>query len=490
MKKFFHALRDRFRQPKWRHGKLGALLMVMFLTACVLVNVAVKALEDEYGWRRDLSFNGYATTGEETKAVLDRLANDVELYLLYQNGQMDTQLLQLLDRYAVLSDRVSVLPTDIAQNPGVLTRFPGDTQSTPQADSVIVHCPATGRYKLLSYANDFLTQGFDVEAGEFRLEGIAYEKTLTEAIIYVAEDTLPTVGILDGHGEMSMESLATLTGFLVANNYRCVPVNLRTGDALDEVDLLLMASPQKDLTDAETEQIAAFAKAGGSLFIMRDFTDPIEGMPNYLSLLRSYGVVPLPGIVVADAQDKGSYHQERLQLIPYMEPLDMTLPLIAKGMDLLLMPVACAFETPKEPSADLTVGTVLKSGPHAYIRSLTDGNDSIEKQPDDPVGEWPLALFAHRMHANGNVSRLFAIGSSAVFAADYVYQRSYAEEFLLMVMGQLLPDKTVSLDIMASTALRPALTVGSGPLAVALTVAVPLLILIIGLCVLLPRRNR
>lgn len=40
--------------------------------------------------------------GEQTRAVLDRLENDVDLYLLYQSGAEDTQLLQLLNRYAVL----------------------------------------------------------------------------------------------------------------------------------------------------------------------------------------------------------------------------------------------------------------------------------------------------------------------------------------------------------------------------------------------------
>ena len=113
----------RMRQPRWRHGKRNALLLAAFLTVCVLINAGVKTLEDTYGWKRDFSFNGYATTGAETADVLSRLQSDVELYLLYQNGSMDTQVLNLLERYAVLCSRISVLPTDLARNPGILTRF-------------------------------------------------------------------------------------------------------------------------------------------------------------------------------------------------------------------------------------------------------------------------------------------------------------------------------------------------------------------------------
>ena len=140
----------RFHQPRWRHGRLSTLMMAVFLAVCVLMNVGVMALEDEYGWARDLSFNGYATTGEETAKILERLNEKVEIYLLYQGGEVDAYVLNLLKRYEVLSDRISVLPTDLARNPGILTRFQGEMDKAVEADTVIVNCPATGRYKLLT----------------------------------------------------------------------------------------------------------------------------------------------------------------------------------------------------------------------------------------------------------------------------------------------------------------------------------------------------
>lgn len=491
MKKLLHALARRFRQPKWRHGKLSALLMAGFLAVCVLVNIGVKALEDTYGWRSDLSFNAYATTGEETQAALNRLENDVELYLLYQNGDEDASLLQLLTRYAVLSSRIRVMETDISQNPGILTRFAGTVDKTPQSGSVIVNCPAAGRYELLDYS-DFLVQGYNIDTGSFQIEGLAYEKKLTEAILRVSQEQLPTVGLLQGHGELSPDSLSLLTEFLSANSYASATVNLLTGDTLEGVDLLMIFSPQKDFTEAELEAINAFAQGGGSLFLTRDYTDPIDSMPNYMALLRSYGIVPLPGVVVAGEEDAGTYYQNQLSLLPYMQQTDMTLSLISSGMDLVLMPAACAFETPDpdQQEQSLSTGAILKTGPHAYVRDLTDGNTSIDQQPGDIEGELSVALYATRVHANGNISRVFAAGCSATFIAEYIYQQTYVQQFLLQLLGQLLPDKAVSLDIMASPAIRPQLTVGSQTIGVVLVVAVPLLVLLAGVCVLLPRRNR
>ena len=489
MKKWFEKCMSRFHQPRWRHGKLGALLMACFLAACVLLNIGVKALEDEYGWKRDLSFNGYATTGEETKKALDRLEHDVELYLLYQSGEIDAYVQNLLDRYAVLSERIQVLPTDLARNPGILTRFQGELDRAVEADTVIVNCPDTGRYKLLTY-EDFMASGYDIETGEFVLEGLVYEKKLTEAIVFVSQDEIPVVGILEGHSELNESALAVLIDFLSSNNYATRTVNLMSGDRLEDVDLLLIASPQKDLNDLELDMISTYAAEGGSFFVMRDYTDPFQSMPNYMSLLRSYGVIPMDGVVVAGEQDRDTYLGDPLQLVPYMESSDMTMQLLAAKMDILLMPYATAFETPADPTPSLTAATVLKTGPNAYVRRVSDGHESMEKQPGDVMGELSVGVFSHRMFASGNVSRMFAAGGSPAFIWEYIYESAYTEEFLTAVLGELLPSSRISLDIMASTALRPALGVNSRPIGIALTVTVPVMILLAALVILLPRRSR
>ncbi len=488
MKRFFERLRTVMRQPKWRHGRLSALMLGGFLAVCVLVNIAAQSLEKEYGWRRDFSFNGYASTGEQTRAVAQGLGHPVTLYLLYQSGQMDSYIMELLERYGALSEKITVAPTDIAKNPGILTRFQGNMETAIQADCVVVSCEATGRYRVLDYG-DFQTQGYNMDTGAFEVVGLAYEKKLTEALVYVTQETVPQVGILQGHGELTPAELASLTGFLYQNSYDSKAVSLAVPGALEGVDLLLVAAPQKDLSPGEVADIDAFAKAGGSLFVIRDYTDPMN-LPNYLALLKNYGVAPLPGVVIAGEEDEGSYYGERIYLLPYMAQLDMTQPLLVADMDVLLLAGASAFETPGEGDGALRAETVLKTGPHAYLRDPSDGNTTMDRQPGDPTGEMSLALISRRMHANGNISRMFAIGNSTLFTDEYIYQRTFNEPFIMQVMGELLPQKTVSLDIMASTAFHPGLKAGGQALGLALLVAGPLLVLAAALWVLLPRRNR
>ena len=189
------------------------------------------------------------------------------------------------------------------------------------ADSVVVSCDATGRYKVLSY-DDFVTQGYNVEKGTFEIAGLAYEKRLTEALVYVTQTDVPVVGVLQGHGELTADTLQNMTDFLTSNNYETRALSLRDGDTLADVDLLLIADPQLDLTENELAQIKAFAEAGGSLFVLRDYTDPLD-LPNYRSLLTNYGVTPIQGVVVAGEQDQGSYYGERIYLLPYFNQMEI-----------------------------------------------------------------------------------------------------------------------------------------------------------------------
>lgn len=486
--RLFARMARTLRSPKWRHGGYGALVLAGLTAVGALLNVGLKSLEDSYGWRKDFSFNGYTVTGEQTQKVLDALPAPVQLYLLYQSGEMDSQLYEVLARYQRLSDKISVLPTDIAQNPGLLTRFKTGVTQTLEADSVVVNCEATGRYKVLGY-DDFVTQGYNVEKGTFEIAGLAYEKSLTEALAYVTQASVPVVGLLQGHGELTADTLSNLTDFLQSNNYDTRTVDLLAGDTLAGVDLLLIADPQKDFSQAELETVKAFALGGGSLFVIRDYTDP-DALPNYQSLLTSYGVTPIPGVVVAGEEDTGSYYGERIYLMPYFQPMEMTQPLISGKLDVLLLAGACAFETPAQTDSALSAAAVLKTGPNAYVRAPSQGQNTIEYQPGDRKGELTLAILAGRIHAGGTVSRLFAIGNSTVFTDEYMYQRTFNGEFILQVMGELLPQKTVSLDIMAKSAFHPGLTAGSQTGAIGMLLAVPMLTLLAAALILGPRRNR
>jgi hypothetical protein len=103
-------------------------------------------------------------------------------------------------------------------------------------------------------------------------------------------------------------------------------------------------------------------------------------------LLRSYGFLPLEGVVVAAKEDKAGYFEgNRTVLLPQMQPTDVTFDLMMNGATTLIMSTARAFETPATTDNSLTVTPMLLSGEGSYLRSLS-GSTSLSKQAGDKEG--------------------------------------------------------------------------------------------------------
>lgn len=478
-----------FLHPRFRYGTLALLMILLLAAALIAITASVDTLESKYDWRKDYSFNGITTQSESTQKVLDQLDTPVHIYALFTKGDEDLPLMELLNRYSANSDLITWEQTDLSLTPGIVTNFQQDQTTTLTTDSLIVYCKETDRFKILD-PYSFVSFGYNEESGAFDITGVTYEKEITEALLYVTQATTPKVRLLTGHQEFTLTEVAFFVDFLESNNFDVAAIDLRT-ETLAGDELLMILSPQKDIGEDELNAINAFTLAGGAIMVTCDMSDPVADMPNYLSLLRAYGVSPLDGLVVAGADEAGTYYNEnRFFLMPYMQATDPTAALIASNMTALILTGARAFETPTETDNSLTVETVLYSGYQAYLRVLDGDNVDIAQQDDDPVGPFTLAMLSRRIQDDGNVSRMFALGSSSLITNSQIYAITYASEFMLEMMQHLLQTTTVNLDIMAKAALRPGLSPYSQWLGLTLIILLPLVVAITAFCVLLPRKHR
>ena len=475
---------------KLRYGTMSSLMLALILLALIALNVGVQALEKKRGWRIDFSFNSITSQSPETLEILKTVKTPVKIYALFQKGNEDAPLMELLDRYAASSDMITWEQTDPALNPALIRRFTTDSV-TPGSDSLIVSCEATGRFRVLG-PEDYVSLGMDTETGDYTYTGWTYERSITGAIAYVTKERVPKAVIIQGHGEMDGETLANFEGLLKANQYEVTYADLNDANYTpDPADLLIFFSPLRDINDAELEKLSAFAANGGSFLFTCDYTDPIANMPNYAALLRSYGFLPMEGIVIADAGDANTYYNgNQLWLLPEMCSTDLTLDLIASGANHLLLPGARAFGEPEEGDRNLIVVKVLRSGETSYLRNLETNNASMEKSEGDVEGAFPLALEARRITSSGYISRAFIIGCSAALADRQLYSMTDCQQLVIRVMEFLLHMDATDLSIMAKDAVRPSLGTASTGLGSVLLVALPLSVLLAALLILGPRRDR
>ena len=479
----------RTKASRVRYGGISALVTVMILAALVAVNIGAAVLEKKQGWRRDYSFNAITTQSGDTLKILDRLEHPVHILALFRRGEEDAPLIELLDRYAAASPLVTWEKVDPALNPTLSTRYAQG--GSLDSGSMIVTCEDTGRWRILG-PQDYVSLGMDTETGEYTYTGWTYERSLTSAIDYVSRERVPKVVILQGHGELDGETLANFDGLLTANQYEVMYAKLNDGSYTpDPQDLLILFSPQRDLTEAEMRLLTDFAAKGGSFLFTCDYTDPVEKMPNLAALLRSYGFIPLPGIVVADVSKLETYYDEYpITLRPEMCSCDLTIDLIASGANDLLLPGCRAFEEPEESDRNLTTVTVLRSGEGSYLKDPTEAVNGLQKAEGDREGPFALALEARRITEEGYLSRAFAIGCSPALTDAQVYSMTDIQPLMIRVMEFLLDMNATDLDIQARAALRPALRGESTGLGSVLLVALPCLVLLAALLVVGPRKYR
>ncbi len=481
-----------WRNPRFRYGSLSTALLCVFLALIVALNMLMTSLETKNGWRVDMSFNALTTTSETTKAMLDALEHPVHIYALFSKGQEDLPLMELLNRYAALSDKVTWEQDDVSLNPGLLTKFDGaESDDSITNDSLIVWCEATGRWRVVNWM-DFLSVSFNIETGSYEYDGLTYERQLTSAISYVAQTNIPRIMVLQDHGELSESHLLPSIELFENNHYEVQFFSFNDGTAvLSPDDLLMILSPVRDLMDAELAAIMEFMNGGGDIFFTVDFTNRIDQMPNYATLLRAYGFVPMDGLVVASAEEKGTYYENiRINLIPAMQSTEATYDLIASNTDTLLLTGSRAFEMPTEEDQYLVVSPVLLSGAKSYLREMTSTSTSIEKQEGDLTGPFALALQSMRFSETGEVSRGFALGCSSIMTSSQLFSMTDTQEFLIRMTEHLSGSAPIGLDIMAKTAVRPQLTVESVGLGSMILVSLPMAVVAAALIVLIPRRRR
>lgn len=480
----------KIRTGKIRYGSASVLMIVMVLLALIALNAGVYTLEKKQGWRVDFSFNGIVSQSRETKEILDRLEDPVEIFALYRKGDEDAPLTELLDQYAAASDQITWKQVDPALNPALLNRFTTDSV-TPGNNTLIVSCAKTGRFRILG-PDDFVSVGMDTETGEYSYTGWTYERSITGAIAYVTRERIPKAVILQGHGEMDPETLQYFRGLLEANQYEVAVEDMTaSGWKPNPEDLLIFFSPVRDLNEPELNTLREFAAKGGSFLFACDYTDPVDQMPNYQALLRSYGFQPKEGIIVADADERSTYYNgNQVWLLPEMCSTDLTISLITAGANHLLLPGARAFEEAEDGDRNLTAAVVLRSGPTSYRKELKEDTITIDRTEKDEQAAFPLALEARRITTEGFISRAFIIGCSAALADQQLFAMTDSQQMTIRVMEFLLQTDASDLMISPKEALRPGLRPESTNLGSVLIVALPLAVLAAAVLVLGPRRSR
>lgn len=489
MGKIRNGLKKLKQNRKLRCGGYSVLLTILGVALAAFVIVLTDTLEKKYAWTADFSFNAATTQSEITRTVLDELEKDVHIYAIIPPEGENSTLMQLLNRYSAASVHVTVSEETVLRNPALLDKFAAEIgEQKVNRDCLIVYCPENNRAKVLD-EDDYYQLKYDLTTGQYSVGQIVYEKCITEAVLYVTGDELPVVQLLTGHGEMNTKDIADMESLLTSANYRLKWIQLGNGDVPDPESPLMILRPTYDFSDGELEKLMEYARQGGDFIFAANYNDPLD-LKNYNALLRNYGVEAYPGLVIAMADDTGSYYADTpVWLMPYMQETTATLPLLESARDILVLPGARAFRILEGNGGYTRVYPVLETG-RAYIRNLTDGLDTAQQQETDETGYFNVAVWTDKMFEDGTLSRALIVGNAEVFTDYWLQSNTDASYFLLQMLQSLQGKEPIRLDIVPKNALREGLKLNNIAPAVAVTALLPVLVIAGALLVLLPRKRR
>lgn len=360
-------------------GGYSLIITAVVLALLVVVNILVSALPAALT-QYDISSSKLYSITSNTKVVVNALDQDVTIYWIVQSGQEDSVLENLLDKYDSLSDHITVLK----RNPDVYPTFAQQyTQEAVENNSLVVECG--DRYRYISYSDIYL-QEVDIYSYTYTTS-FDGEGAITSAIDYVVSQELPTLYLLEGHGEADLPD--SFREQLEKENMQTETFSLLTVDQVpEEADCVVIYAPASDISAEEKDMLAEYVAGGGRLFVAAGPTED-SSLENLYSLLEDYGVTPVEGIVVE--ADRGYYaFGYPYVLLPDMVEDAVTASLIQERYYPIL-PLALGLTVP-ETGTGGTVTALLTTSQTSFSKAAGYALTTYEKEDGDTDGPFAVAV--------------------------------------------------------------------------------------------------
>jgi len=438
----------------------------------------------------DLTANAAYRIGEDSKAVLDLLSIDVELYVLatedsFSGNAYLVQAKRILDQYPQYSHYVRLTYVDFSADPTFAANYPSLTLT--EGDILVKSQKGLKQVSLMSLFNYTYTN-----TGSLTVESSRAEEALTAAIVSVITDEPVRVAFLTGNG--ASEENQTFQTILRDNNFEVSTVNMVT-DSLSDYHILILLAPQTDLSTDVLEKLDKFLYNSGSygktLLYAADVSQP--GFINLSSFLREWGLSIEDGAVFETNQERAYSYQPYYPLVYYTNKEYEAL--LKDSRNPVLMPMARPVEVLFTYKDNRSVDTLLSFYETAGVRP-SDADDQFMASQAVIWGPMPALTLSSIQINTSEVtlrSNIIVSASAAMFGTNGMANTSLANaEYTLNLFNTLtqrenvisIAPKSLSGDILGIR------TAAASRWGILLCAVLPLVILGAGMVIWLFRRYK
>jgi ABC-2 type transport system permease protein len=467
-----------------RFGGYTAILIVVVLAVVVVVNVLVQQVPGKL----DLTKSRLYSLSPETKTLLDGLKTDVTIWTVGKPGTEEPTVKEILGRYAAQSRHVKLQTIDTDKHPGWTRQYDTSGQGI-QPGTVVVEggkkFRTIGPYDMVNYDTSNPNQ-------QPQPSSLMVEQRVTSALLFVTEAKNASIGVLQGHGEQTLDTLG-LNQPVSDENYAVKDVSLLSEKAVPaDIDTLVVLAPKTDISADDAAKIRAWLEQGGRAVILMNVITPQAPMANLESVLESYGV-HVENLVVVEGDPNRVAAQNPLYVIPeYASTHDILAP-IQKNNYPMVMPGAQAVQTLELKRKKLKIEPLLTSSVKSYgIRDVSSAK-TLARSPSSPSGPFTLALAITdpAPDASHKDTKLVVAGDIQFLGRGLLSQVPGNGEFFMNSLGWLREQKQ-TLTVRPKNIMQFRLSVSllqAQLYTILVVILVPLLVLGTGLVVWVRRRH-
>lgn len=464
-------------------GAFSAGMIVVMCAICVVVNLVLTALPAKYTSIDCSATKLYSLTGD-TKDRVSKLDEDITIYVLNSKKSKDAKIDETINRYKDFSSHIKVKYVDPATSPKFYQDY---TDTTPTTNSLIIE--SKNRSKVIDYNDIYEYDSSSYYYGyqsQSSITGYDAEGQITSAIEYVTMDAdeLPVIYQITGHNETEIGS--NFQSVVSKANANLKSLELFNEEKVPEdATAIIINSPTVDFNEEDAQKVIDYLNGGGKALIVGCYAYNDE-LTNFNKILAAYNVSFKTGVVAEN--DSSKYYQNPLYLLPTVETTDYT----SDATDgYVFLAGSCAINYP-EDTDDVTYTKLLSTSDSAVLKKDWKNITTSKAEDADENGPFTTGLAVNDSSTGASI---------VVFGTPYVVDDSYdnavsgnnADMFKDVITSMtgnvelassVIPVKDYTLSNITINTLQAVVT------GLIIMVAVPILLIIIGIVVWAMRRKK
>lgn len=479
--------------------KIGSFTLIstaIILAIIVFVNLLVAELPSTVT-SIDTTSQKLYDIGDETRALLSGIKEDITIYMLAEGTSSDQTVIQVeefIQKYSGTNSHIKYERVDPAQRPAFAKKY---TDETLTSAAVIVTNEA--KSKVVNGSEWFMyeTQYGEMDPSTYQsYQAYGYvdgtdplmfygEMKLTGAISYVTSEDMPVIYFTSGHGEATLNS--TFSKYIENENMEIKSVNIMSGDGTIPADcsVLFINMPQTDLLENEVSAIKEYHAAGGNVMLITYcLYYNAEAMPNLTGLAETMGLTTVDGFIIEG--DRNHYMQYPYYLIPNIAPTGPT-----STLSNYTMISAYAHGIAPAENTDAAVLKMLTTSDKAFIKKDVENLSTYEKEEGDVEGSFCTAAVAETK--NENTSSSYFTWFSSPCSVDPNYDMGGGNSALFTSVLNMMCGKETNVSILGVNVSISPLTASDAAVAtwgIVLIGLVPVAVLSLGFVVWIRRRRK